>query len=219
MDGSNWSRPRTGSPAVRVVCPMSRTTREEGHAEYEESRLVRFQLNMPNSWYHTRLPKGVRDGQELDVAGPDSPRAASAGRETERSVVVGPDIPALPSHRGSAQGPRHDRGCRSGGVSFHGGLRLGPSVQRQRLFKLRASVQPQGPAADLEGRAAARAGRGGVVEPRGTGAAVFQLVGAQARRVLPQPALAAAGHRRMGPAAVAPRGLERATHPDLETLP
>src|SRR5436190_101967 len=127
MDGSNWSRPRTGSPAVRVVCPISRTTREEGHAEYEESRLVRFQLNMPNSWYHTRLPKGVRDSQELDVAGPDSPRAA--------------------------------------------------------------------------------------------GAAGFQLVGAQARRVLPQPALAAAGHRRMGPAAVAPRGLERATHPDLETLP
>src|SRR5213075_845314 len=26
--------------AVRVVCPISRTTREEGHAEYEESRLV-----------------------------------------------------------------------------------------------------------------------------------------------------------------------------------
>src|SRR5207249_1246215 len=64
---------------------------------------------MPNSWYHTRLPKGVRDGQELDVAGPDSPRAASAGRETERSVVVGPDIPALPGDRGSAPGLRRFR--------------------------------------------------------------------------------------------------------------
>src|SRR6184192_1302872 len=74
-------------------------------------------------------------------------------------------------------------------------------------------------AADREGRAVTRAGRGGVVEPRGAGAAVFQLVGAQACRVLPQQALAAAGHRRMGTAAVASRGLERATHPDLETLP
>ena len=79
-------------------------------------------------------------------------------------------------------------------------------------------VSNEGSAGDPQGRAVARAGRGRPVQPRGTGAAVFQLVGAQAGRVLPCQAPVAAGDRRVGAPVAAPRGPECAAHPYLEAL-
>ncbi|MCZ7562647.1 MAG: helix-turn-helix domain-containing protein [Burkholderiales bacterium] len=54
--------------------------------------------------------------------------------------------------------------------------------------------------------------------PPGARAAVLKLVRAEAGRVLPRQAAAAAGDRRVGAPAVAPRGPERPAHPHLEAL-
>ena len=187
-------------------------------AHPREGRLVRFQLNMPNTWYHPRLRKGVQDGQDLAAAYFDARRAAFVGIQAERPHIIGAGSPALPGDRGGAQGARDRGGSRSSGMPFHGGLRLGASVQRLGLCQLRASRQPEGSAADPEGRAVTRVGRGCPIKPRGAGAAVFQLVGAQAGRILSQQAPAAPGDRRMGAPAAAPRGSERAAYSHLETL-
>ncbi|MCZ7563109.1 MAG: helix-turn-helix domain-containing protein [Burkholderiales bacterium] len=77
---------------------------------------------------------------------------------------------------------------------------------------------PEGPSADSQGRAAPGTRRGGPLQSPGARAAVLKLVRAEAGRVLPRQAAAAAGDRRVGAPAVAPRGPERPAHPHLEAL-
>ena len=67
--------------------------------------------------------------------------------------------------------------------------------QRYRVINEVANGRSIAEAADLARRAIARFGRCGAVESGRTWVAVFQLVGAKARRILPQPGTAAGGHR------------------------
>src|SRR6266581_2645397 len=158
--------------------------------------LVFTQLNMPKTCYPVPQ-KEVQDGKVkgVTVASADARRAPDIGGQAQRLVALGEAAPAVPDHRRGAQRPQR-RGCgRSSWLPFYGRVRLGASVQPEQLCELRASAQPQGPAADSQGRATAGTRRCSTLQPAGAGVALFDLVGGQARRVLPGETLTAGGDR------------------------
>src|SRR6266511_378929 len=118
----------------------------------------------------------------------------------------------------SAASPIDRRSRRARRLPLHPGVRLGAALQRVGVSDLRARHQPERSPRDHAARAAARAGGDRAFEPQRARAAVHQLVGGQARGVLPKETGAARHQRGAGAPPFAPRGPQCPAGEDLEGL-
>jgi transposase len=196
-------RPLPPTPFEYAEFKRARVSRLDYHVEFERHyysvphALVLNQLNIPNSWYpgFPVLRREVRNASISAASFNVAVRAAAAGSQAQGLVAGGAGAPAIPSDQRGVQGKNDSRGRRPHRLPLYGGIRLGAPFQRQRFCDVRTGGESERPAGHLARRAIARSGRCGAVESRRAGAAVFQLVGTEAGRILPQQGAVTRGDR------------------------
>src|SRR6266511_1824050 len=186
------------------------------------THLVPLQLNVAMTAYALPTTRGAeedRHGEAIrPTASPDPRRAGTSRAPARRPLALGAHPPAVSGRRRGASGRIDRRSRRARRLPLHPGVRLGAALQRVGVSDLRARHQPERSPRDHAARAAARAGGDRAFEPQRARAAVHQLVGGQARGVLPKETGAARHQRGVGAPPFAPRGPQCPAGEDLEGL-
>src|SRR5262249_55114173 len=152
-----------------------------------------FQLNSAKVCYPVSRLEGL-DGQ-ASAAGADQTGTAVTAHQAQGSISLCARSSTVSGDQRGPAGSQHLRSGGPGGLPFHGGVRLGSTLQPKRVRDLRAGLEPEGAPSHTEGRATPGVGGGRPFQPRRTGTPIFELVGAETHRVLPWATLVAAGQR------------------------